>query len=295
MGASAWNGHTTCENSPANEVPVLARPKKGSTQMKSRNLKLCLSRLIEEGEALYRDLELVTAYRDLLGEDKKLSKKSREEYSAEMKANIRNFQENYQAWYSEALSCIETLLPQRFDDFVGFYAPESKRKGLDLTSYCIRDYLLGVSTFDIGEEFILKVFFQQTALLSGAQRVFESEIFQIRRVLEADLYQDELSAAQDLNKKGFRRAAGAMAGVVLETRLKKSAQVSSINLKKKPTIGSLNDSLRNKDVFDAVVHSRIKVLADLRALCDHDKDREPSRDEVEELIAGVKRILGEDW
>jgi len=34
----------------------------------------------------------------------------------------------------------------------------------------------------------------------------------------------------------------------------------------------------------------IQHLSDLRNLCDHNKDREPTKDEVNELIVGVTKI-----
>ena len=60
--------------------------------------------------------------------------------------------------------------------------------------------------------------------------------------------------------------------------------------KKNPTIADYNDKL--KDVaYDTIEWRRIQRLGDLRNLCDHNKDREPTKDEVEELISGTERII----
>lgn len=36
---------------------------------------------------------------------------------------------------------------------------------------------------------------------------------------------------------------------------------------------------------------KIQHLGDIRNLCDHNKDREPKNEEVEELIAGVETVI----
>ena len=44
-------------------------------------------------------------------------------------------------------------------------------------------------------------------------------MFDIRQLVQADLFDSELDAADELGKKKFTRAAGALAGVVLERHL----------------------------------------------------------------------------
>jgi len=45
---------------------------------------------------------------------------------------------------------------------------------------------------------------------------FESSLFDIRQLVQADLFDSELEAAEELAKNRFSRAAGAVAGVVLD-------------------------------------------------------------------------------
>ena len=60
---------------------------------------------------------------------------------------------------------------------------------------------------------------QQLNILKAVQARFESSLFDIKQLVQADLFDDELAAAKMLNKNKFVRAAGAIAGVVLEKHL----------------------------------------------------------------------------
>ena len=59
--------------------------------------------------------------------------------------------------------------------------------------------------------------------------------------------------------------------------------------KKSPTIGDFNDLLKNNDVLDTPSWRQIQRLGDIRNLCAHNKQRDPTKEEVEELISGVDK------
>jgi hypothetical protein len=58
-----------------------------------------------------------------------------------------------------------------------------------------------------------------------------------------------------------------------------------------PTISDFNELLKGGDVIDLVMWRFIQHLGDIRNLCDHGKDREPTKDEVLELIDGVDKVI----
>ena len=110
--------------------------------------------------------------------------------------------------------------------------------------------------------------------------------------MQADLFDSEIQSAHELLKKGFLRASGAVSGVVLEKHL---LQVSENHLlkisKKNPTINDLNELLKINEIIETPLWRQIQRLGDIRNYCDHNKEREPKKEEVLELIEGVEKLL----
>ena len=94
----------------------------------------------------------------------------------------------------------------------------------------------------------------------------------------------------DINK-GFFRAAGVMAGVVLEAHLKQVCANNQIKLKKNPSINDFNSLLKEKKKIEIDVFRFIQRLGDLRNLCGHNKNSIPTKEKVVELIEGTEKII----
>jgi hypothetical protein len=78
-------------------------------------------------------------------------------------------------------------------------------------------------------------------------------------------------------------------GVVIEGHLQKIVANHGVRIKKKnPTIADLNGSLKTASIVDTPAWRKIAYLADLRNLCSHKKNIEPTKEQVEELIQGVE-------
>ena len=63
----------------------------------------------------------------------------------------------------------------------------------------------------VGKEAAIPRFHQQLIILKSAKGRFESSLFDIKQLLQSDLFDSELEAAKELNNKGFTRGAGAVA------------------------------------------------------------------------------------
>jgi hypothetical protein len=243
-----------------------------------------LERLIKQGKLLYWSMV------DELGLLKDDVKKQLSE------TKLPSFTKEYESWYTESLVLIKQILPDRLHDFTMYYKNE-KRKEIDYQTYTISDYLIGLKTTRgtqvvVDRNAALPKFEQQKNILSSIQRRFESSLFDLKQILQADIFDNELEAASELLKKGFLRGAGAVSGVVLEKHLKEISINHSIKISKKnPSISDLNDILKNNNIIEVPVWRFIQHLGDIRNLCDHDKDREPTIDEVNDLICGVKKII----
>lgn len=114
----------------------------------------------------------------------------------------------------------------------------------------------------------------------------------IREVLVADLFDTEIDRARALLKNKLLREAGVIAGVVLESHLQNVARAHAVKIaKKNPAISDLNDPLKKCGIYDVPTWRLILRLGDIRNLCDHKKDREPTPDEVSDLINGTDKII----
>jgi len=241
-----------------------------------------LKGLIDLGNGLARSAEL----RD------KLSRLKSAELEGELK-KLPSFETDYQRWYTEAGPVIALLLPSRLDEFDHLYKGDGKRKHIIPTTFTIQDWLLGVrpSTFD-GFASAAMRFNSQNQILAAAERRFDSSLFDIRQVLRADLYDSELDAARDLFKGGFLRPAGVLAGVMLEGHLAQVCANHALAVSKRhPSIADFNEVLKNASVIDTPTWRQLSRLADIRNYCGHKKEREPTADEVDELLSGSAKFL----
>ena len=278
--------------------------------------KIDLKDLIHKGEQLLHSIQ------------KKLTpeyyKKNWKEADIE---KLPNFLQEYQMWYSEALEVIQKVIPNREQDFIKLYEQPKNRKTINENNYTIEDFLNRVerhtgiekaellisginkkqSLSPLVEDIITgKIGFtkstifkynQQLGILKSVQKRFESSLFNIKRLLQADLFDSQLDEAKELNKKGFS-GAGAMAGVVLEGHLKEVCNNHKITIiKKNPTINDLNQLLKDKEIIDTPMWRKIQYLADLRNCSNHhktdknNKQIKPSKENMTKLIKGVNEII----
>lgn len=210
--------------------------------------------------------------------------------------NLIKFRSEYESWYSEALNVVKVILPDRLGDFRNYYDSYDNKKGDSLKKAInyvppqYEDIAIGYQPPKI-IEIARALFTNQLNILRTARNTFQSSLFSIKEILQADLFDSELDAATELNGKGFSRGAGALAGVVLERHLAHVSQKHNIKIaKKNPCLSDYYEVLKNGQVIDIPVWRFIQHLGDIRNLCDHDKKINPTKEQVTELIDGVKKV-----
>lgn len=219
--------------------------------------------------------------------------------SREALKKLPNFNVSYETWYSECLALLKQLLPDRFQDFKDHFEAPKHRKEITYATYRIQDALKNLRVtrppYDevvVDGKAAVAHFQQQAAILQAAKRRFESSLFEIKQLVQADLFDGEIGAARELLKNKFLRAAGAIAGVVLEKHIHQVCEDRSLKIpKKNPTISDLNELLKANSVIDVPQWRFVSMLADIRNLCDHSKQKEPTEQQVTDLIDGTDKIL----
>jgi hypothetical protein len=258
---------------------------------KATEIKDALERLVQLGDTMELDLRSRVP-----GVEKVESEKVRQV----LKEKKISFEGRYQSWYTEALRALKQLLPERLVEFTSYYEIDPKRKRLNTQTFSIQDWLLGIRATPniLGEKpfedlsAIIMRFGSQIQILESAKLRFDSRLFDIRQLVEADLFDSEIDGARELLKNGFLRGSGVIAGVVLEKHLSEVCESHQILIRKRnPTIGDFNDALKEGDSIDVPTWRFIQRLGDLRNLCGHNRDREPTPDEATELLDGVAKIV----
>jgi hypothetical protein len=192
--------------------------------------------------------------------------------------NIEKGQINqkYQNWYTRCLGLMRSLRPERAAEFVACYEPDPKRKSVDWETYSIKDYLLGmVVTRGYQKEKVFEPFgsFQakmqhQLNIVIALLETIDNRIVNARTIIQADLFDTELETAE--------------------------AESKAIKLpKKNPTIADFNEALKGSDTIDIPTWRHIQRLADIRNLSVHSKERDPTKEEMQNLIIGVRKYIAE--
>ncbi len=240
--------------------------------MDNKALKAEINNLIKKGEELGA----------FLLRDKETKKYSR----------LSEFIGQYEIWYTKALSVIKLLAPDRMQDFILLYS-NPKRKEINGSNYCVSDALRGIEHLrgEYGPCTATLCVSRQISMLCACLDNLDSTIYNIQAILQADIFDSEIETAKHLLKKGFLRSSGVICGVVLEKHFASVCRVHNIKISKKdPTIATFNDALKDQ-VYDTIEWRRIQRLGDIRNLCGHNKDREPTAEEVSELISGTERTI----
>ena len=210
-----------------------------------------------------------------------------------------DFSYAYQSWYTTAIKAVESLASDRYAEFRRYYETDRSRDAVSHETYSIQDYFnkrrLGVYDPNTkntrGRARMINCFFNQLAILKAIKNRVDSVLTDIEGELFAELEDNEVGVARQLIKIS-PRAAGALAGVVIEGHLRKVSNAHGIEIpKKNPAISDLNDPLKDASVIDTSAWRKISYLADLRNLCSHKKEVEPTKEQVADLLDGTEWLM----
>ena len=208
----------------------------------------------------------------------------------------RDVNERYQVWYTQTLRLVEAVLPERRREFEGYYRSDQESRDQPATIAAIlgspsgprasaekREPLAGLFDPGLEQGTFLHLLGMQLAILASA----------VPTLLPEERRPDrELQAARRLLSKGHRRAAGVVAGFVLESHLTKVAQTHDLALPKSgsSSLRRLNRALRKAGVCGPARSRQLRRLAALSDSCVRRK-RKISRRRVSELLSGVEETL----
>jgi hypothetical protein len=211
--------------------------------------------------------------------------------------DVIEFRTVYQRWDTQSLKIVQTLAPEKYDKFVAFFQSNPNRKLLDDS---IQDYVRAMGEgkngyteelpFDPHELARIR-FLNQLQVLDELSYRIESVLADVENHLFEELQDKELEAAKALKPISLR-AAGTLAGVVLERHLRRMAANHAVTIpKEETTIRDLNDPLKLGKVYDFATWRKIQQLGDLYHLCSQQRNHDPTLEQIEDLLVGVRSII----
>ena len=185
------------------------------------------------------------------------------------------------------------------EEFTGLYERDPGRNTTNAETFTLRDWFDGIVIQNgytseplfnhrktAGRRFIA-----QLDIFLAAAYLFDQSLSNMRALAQADLFDAETDVARELLTNGFLLAAGAVAGVVLEKHLAEVARNHNLDVgKTDPSMNDYNEKLKASSVADLPTWRRIQLLGDVRNLCVHNKQQEPTSEQVTELIVGVESV-----
>jgi len=139
--------------------------------------------------------------------------------------------------------------------------------------------------------FYSPVLHAQGVLIAAKDDYEQEQLFDVRQLVEAELFDDFLEQAGSLLASGYFQPAAVIAGSVLEDGIRKLCLANKIKLQAKPKLDKMNADLAKAGVYTKLVQKRVTILADLRNKAAHGEWDQFDRADVEEMIPAVRRIM----
>lgn len=135
-------------------------------------------------------------------------------------------------------------------------------------------------------------------IITAVQHEFENGLlFDVRHVLQADIFADFLEMAEYLLKENYKDAAAVIIGSVLEDSLRKLADSNGIPVVspsgKKFTLEPLNTELAKANVYDRLIQKQITSWGDLRNKAAHGHYGEYDKAQVEMMLLFVQKFCSD--
>ena len=209
-------------------------------------------------------------------------------------ADSEYFEVSYQSWYTKALPLVKQLAADRYTEFRAYYEGASDRGMVRPHNYAVQDYLVqhmpDYDDFDHEYE-TARCISSQLAILKAVADRLEWQMVDTVDQAGRSLQLAELETARDLIKIS-ERAAGALAGTVLQTFLAALAQKHKLKFRKHaPSARDYAEALKTANVLDVPTWSQCLWLSEIQDRSIRSDGEGPTKPQVRDLIDGVHWLI----
>ncbi|WP_208622553.1 DUF4145 domain-containing protein [Sphingomonas faeni] len=132
---------------------------------------------------------------------------------------------------------------------------------------------------------------QVRAVFNAAKEDFDGGYLNsVRSMVQAEVFSTELDQANELMKGGYIVAAAVIAGVVLETTMRRLCEDAGIE---PGSLNKMNADLTKAGIYNLLVNKRITALADIRNNAAHGHPNKFTKDDVVDMIAKVEAFVAD--
>jgi len=130
---------------------------------------------------------------------------------------------------------------------------------------------------------------QLKAVFLAAKEDYEGgHLNSIRNLVQAEVFDNELEQASELQATGYKLPAAVVAGVVLETTLRQMCTDRSIPIGK---LDKMNADLVRAGAYNSIVQKQITALAGIRNSAAHGRSEEFTDTDVVNMISHIRVFL----
>ena len=196
----------------------------------------------------------------------------------------------YLSWYGEAAGVIRLLMPGRLDEFNRLYRQDRRRR-LDHESYCIEDYLLGVSLhggfgqLDAMRAIAARRFHLQLLLLKSLQPALLNNLGDLRHQICRESAGQILGEAWEAAESGQFDLAIKLADIAVRFHLKSLFTRHNLKLPAKDRLHDLGKVLLKENILSR--HGQAE-MAQFGAHC---RSQPGSIEDVSECLAQAEKIV----
>ena len=129
-------------------------------------------------------------------------------------------------------------------------------------------------------------------MLRAAKDDYEHEyLFDVRRLIRAEVFDDFLEQAQHLYDSGYFQPAAVVVGCVLEDGLRKLCDQHGVPLADRPKLDKMNADLAKQGLYSKLTQKQITAYADVRNKAAHGQWDEFNEDDVMQMIRGIRTFM----
>lgn len=252
-----------------------------------------VERLVDEGEELTSSLQQLGWRDDRPARTEPVHRDVLEDalFTAPTPAKARipgGFVLRYHGWYASCLAIVEANMPSRREELRVVHEGNLRANNAGLSGLLE----LGEMTFS-GQLGIASKLVQIQSIVGSVPSYLEGRLYDAELAVAQGYVTDQLGEAEILLKRHHVRAAGAVAGVLLERHLKVlcDRHQPPIKYTKKAGIAKLNEALRDATVYDVPQWRKVQWMGDIRNQSDHAGPVEPKKADVADLISEVRKFV----